>query len=40
MGVDELFTDLAKKLPKESTNKKNNSQRIKKQTNNAENQQA
>lgn len=29
IGVDELFKDLAKKLPKESTNKKNNSQRIK-----------
>jgi GTPase SAR1 family protein len=25
MGVDELFKDLAKKLPKESTNKKQNS---------------
>ena len=29
IGVDELFKDLAKKLPKESTNKKNNAQRIK-----------
>ena len=25
LGVDELFKDLAKKLPKESTNKKKNS---------------
>ena len=30
MGVDELFKDLAKKLPKESTNKKQNSLRSKK----------
>lgn len=30
MGVDELFKDLAKKLPKESTNKKQNSLRTKK----------
>jgi predicted GTPase len=30
MGVDELFKDLAKKLPKESTNKKNNSLKTKK----------
>ena len=30
MGVDELFKDLAKKLPQESTNKKNNSLRTKK----------
>ena len=30
MGVDELFKDLAMKLPKESTNKKQNSLRTKK----------
>jgi hypothetical protein len=30
MGIDELFKDLAKKLPKESTNKKQNSLKTKK----------
>lgn len=30
LGVDELFRDLAKKLPKESTNKKTNTVRPKK----------
>ena len=30
MGVDELFKDLAMKLPKESTNKKQNSLKNKK----------
>ena len=30
MGVEELFKDLAKKLPKESTNRKQNSLRTKK----------